>query len=131
MASGLSCAPAGTGFLAPDVEQIDGMGHMLARLSREKLDQETINANRPIRTASRAYAESLESAKVKFEDASWAANVAHRKQINGEALADVFEAIKTAMPPIAGDAAEPARKIAKAVVTAIVKGEIRHCKVEY
>jgi hypothetical protein len=59
------------------------------------------------------------------------ANVAHRKRINGEALADVLAAIQTVMPLIAGSAEEPAQQIAKVVVMAIAKGLVRHISIGY
>ena len=54
-------------------------------------------------------------------------NIAHRKMINGEALADIVKAMSEAH---SGSSSE-ASSIAKEIVTAIAKGSIRHVRIVY
>lgn len=56
-----------------------------------------------------------------------AANVAHRRKINREALT----AIMMAMSDDHSGTAEEAEKIGTAIVVAIAKGSVPHCKIEY
>ena len=61
------------------------------------------------------------------ETARRAANRAHRGRINGEALADIV----LAMSNVDTGTASQAESIAKAIVTAIAKGEIRNVTIGY
>lgn len=56
-----------------------------------------------------------------------AENVAHQRKINGEVLADML----VAMSQIHAGTATEAEEIAKAIIKALAKSEIRHCKIEY
>jgi hypothetical protein len=63
--------------------------------------------------------------------AARARNVAHRKQINGEVLADLMVALRMVAPLVAGGSEAPMELIAKAVIVAVAKNEIRHCSISY
>lgn len=54
-------------------------------------------------------------------------NIAHRKRINGEALTGIM----MAMADDHTGKAEEAEKIAKAIITAIAKGQVMHIKIGY
>lgn len=63
--------------------------------------------------------------------AARAKNVAHRKQINGEVLADLMVALRLVAPLVAGGEEGPMELIAKAVIVAVAKNEIRHVTIGY
>jgi hypothetical protein len=60
------------------------------------------------------------------ETAKRAANRAHQAKINGEVLADMVSAME-AVSPTCGDLND----FAKAIIKAMTKGEVRHCRVAY
>lgn len=60
-----------------------------------------------------------------------AANRSHQAKINGEVLADLLKALDGVRVMVAGCADGPMEGIAKAIITAIAKGSIRHVRVEY
>lgn len=59
------------------------------------------------------------------------ANIAHRRKVNGEAATDFIAALEQVRVLIAGCADAPMEAIAKAIVTALAKNEIRHCRIGY
>ena len=81
-------------------------------------------------TAERARAQREQAA----EDAATekrAANRAHQARIHNEALEDLMKVLRTVMPLIAGGAEEPASQIAKEIVKAIARNDVRHCSFKY
>jgi hypothetical protein len=75
------------------------------------------------RAAQKAEAERIEAERR-------AANLAHRKRINNEALADIVASLAHTDIDY-NDGPDIATQIAKAVVAALAKGEIRHCTISY
>ena len=67
----------------------------------------------------------LEQAAADAEAERRAANVAHRKRINNDALTDIVKAIG---PSCEG---EGATEIGKAIIAAIAKGEVQHVSIKY
>lgn len=108
----------------------------LATLGREKLAAQkaeadklaAIEAERARLEREQAAAEVKrvrEAEAVAKADAARAANVAHRKKINGEALVDLMARVRHQC------GAELSEALARTVIIVIAKGEIRHMKVEY
>lgn len=58
-------------------------------------------------------------------------NVAHRRKVNGEVVADIMKAMEPRRLLVSGSADEPMKEIAAEIMKAIVRGEVRHCRVEY
>lgn len=67
-----------------------------------------------------------EAAAQKAKDDARAADTAHRGKINREAMEDIYNVLLALLPP--DGTAEP---LARAVVKALAKRAIRHCRVEY
>jgi hypothetical protein len=76
----------------------------------------------------RRAAQKAESERIEAERR--AANLAHRKRINNEALADIVASLAHTDIDY-NDGPDIATQIAKAVVAALAKGEIRHCTISY
>jgi hypothetical protein len=86
--------------------------------------------------AAKALADQLEAERKRVADErareeaaaqARAANVAHKKRINGEILVDVI----AAMADVHSGNVEEAEKIGKALIAAMARGQVRHVKVEY
>lgn len=100
----------------------------VARAEREKA--EAVEAERRRMEQIRAKEEALRIRQVEEERAEAerrAANVANRRRVNGEAVTGIIMAMADAH----SGSAEDAEKIAKAIVTALAKNEIRHCSISY
>jgi hypothetical protein len=88
----------------------------------ERREREAVEAERR-RATQKAEADRLETERR-------SANVAHRKRINNEALAGIVAALATTDIEYS-DGPDIATQIAKAIVAALAKGEIRHCTISY
>jgi hypothetical protein len=124
-------AQAETARLAAIVQAQKGAEELAAKVERERVAAAAMAAKRQ---AEAVAAEQRRVADAKAEEerlaAARAANIQHKKKVNGEALADILKAIS---PLYAEDYAEDISQedIAKAIVVALAKSEIRHCKIEY
>jgi hypothetical protein len=96
------------------------------KAAAEKAEQDRIAAVEAERERVARGKEAEEAAATKRE-----ANVAHRKRINGEVLADMMKVLRPVAPMVAGGAEAPMEGIAKAVITAIAKQEIKHVTIGY
>ena len=122
---------------ADSIAALDGQMRE-AQAAEDQLQAGRVEAQRQAQAAAAAEATRAEQERVaaqaradKADAERRAANVAHRKRINGEALADILAAIKTVITLVAGCSEVPAEEIAKVVTVALAKGEVRHCKIEY
>jgi hypothetical protein len=105
-----------------------------AQAAEDQLQAGRVEAQRQAQAAAAAEATRAEQERVaaqaradKADAERRAANVAHRKRINNEVMADIV----TGMSPHDAFAPGNAEDIAKAIVVALAKGEVRHCRIGY